>query len=134
MSKGLLFFCCSCCILVFTIINLSIGPIVNGTITRYFGNVGTLNCKAYKDAWDAAKDDSSKNDDDVKYNEKYRYNRCQRLKGMHDMEYTSFIFDGVIGFVCGLIGLLHLFDLKKDFVSNTGLIGLICGIVVLGHP
>ena len=45
------------------------------------------------------------------------------------MEYTSFIFDIVIGFVCGLIGLLHLFDLKKDFVSNTGLIGLICGVV-----
>jgi hypothetical protein len=48
---------------------------------------------------------------------------------MHDMEYTAFIFDIVIGFVCGLIGLLHLFDLKKDFVSNTGLIGLICGII-----
>ena len=48
---------------------------------------------------------------------------------MHDMEYTAFIFDIVIGFVCGLIGLLHLFDLKKDFVSNTGLIGLGCGVV-----
>ena len=45
------------------------------------------------------------------------------------MEYTSFIFDIIIGFVCGLIGLLHLFGLKKDFVSNTGLIGLICGII-----
>ena len=45
------------------------------------------------------------------------------------MEYTSFIFDVVIGFICSLIGLLHLFDIKKDFVSNTGLIGLICGIV-----
>ena len=51
------------------------------------------------------------------------------MKGMHDMEYTSFIFDIVIGFICGLLGLLHLFEVKKDFVSNTGLIGLICGIV-----
>ena len=48
---------------------------------------------------------------------------------MHDMEYTSFIFDIVIGFVCGLIGLLQLFDHKKEFISNTGLIGLICGVV-----
>ena len=48
---------------------------------------------------------------------------------MHDMEYTAFIFDIVIGFVCGLIGLLHLFELKKEFISNTGLIGLGCGVV-----
>ena len=48
---------------------------------------------------------------------------------MHDMEYTSFIFDVVIGFVCGLLGLLHYFGLKPDFVSKTGLIGLGCGVV-----
>ena len=29
MKKGLIFFCCACTILLFTIINLSIGPIVN---------------------------------------------------------------------------------------------------------
>ena len=45
------------------------------------------------------------------------------------MEYTAFIFDIVIGFICGLIGLFHLFDLKKDFVSKTGLIGFICGVI-----
>ena len=52
------------------------------------------------------------------------------LKGMHNMEYTSFIFDIVIGFVCSLLGLFHLFDIKKEeFASKTGLIGFICGIV-----
>ena len=46
------------------------------------------------------------------------------------MEYTSFIFDIVIGFVCSLLGLFHLFDIKKEeFASKTGLIGFICGIV-----
>ena len=133
MGKGLLFFCCSCCILVLTIVNLSVGPIVSGTVKRFFsngyGDWGTLNCEGAKDAWDADKDDPAKTDDQVKYTSKYWYDTCQRAKGMHDMEYTSFIFDIVIGFICGLLGLLHLFDLKKDFVSNTGLIGLICGIV-----
>ena len=133
MGKGLLFFCCACCILVLTIVNLSIGPIVSGTVKRFFsngyGDWGTLNCEGAKDAWDADKDDPAKTDDQVKYTSKYWYDTCQRAKGMHDMEYTSFIFDIVIGFICGLLGLLHLFDLKKDFVSNTGLIGLICGIV-----
>ena len=131
MGKGLLFFCCSCCILVLTIINFSIGPITSGTVRNFFGNGdwGILNCERLKDIWDDAKDNPSKTDDDIKYKEKYEYEACQKKKGMHDMEYTAFIFDIVIGFVCTLIGLLHLFDHKKDFVSNTGLIGLICGVI-----
>ena len=69
------------------------------------------------------------NPGDGKYSTKWAVDSCIRKKGMYDMEYTAFIFDIVIGFVCGLVGLLHLFEVKKDFVSNTGLIGLICGIV-----
>ena len=131
MGKGLLFFCCSSCILVLTIINLSIGPITSGKMKYYSGegDWGTLNCAAAKDYYDDKKDDSSCNDDCLKYGAKWSLDMCKRKKGMHDMEYTAFIFDIVIGFVCGLIGLLHLFDLKKDFVSNTGLIGLGCGFV-----
>lgn len=45
------------------------------------------------------------------------------------MEYTSFIFNKVIWFTCSLLGLLHLFGAKKEFVPKTGLIGLGCGIV-----
>ena len=125
MGKGLLFFCCSCCILVLTIINLSVGPIVNNVVSDPYGNgdLGTQNCELYKDQKDIAPTDQLK--------ERYQslIDMCTRTKGMHDMEYTAFIFDIVIGFICGLIGLLHLFDLKKDFVSNTGLIGLICGVI-----
>ena len=118
MGKGLIFFSCACCILVLTIVNLSIGPIITGRT----GIIGTQNCEALKDADDA-------NTGDGKYSTGWAVDECIRKKGMYDMEYTSFIFDIVIGFVCGLIGLLHLFEVKKDFVSNTGLIGLICGIV-----
>ena len=125
MSKGLIFFCCSCAILLFSIINLSVGPIIS---KRVGYNWGTLNCEKEKDDYDKVKDQ----DDPVnyhKYNEKWSMYKCQRRKAMHDMEYTSFIFDIVIGFVCGLLGLLHLFELKKEFVPKTGLIGLGCGIV-----
>ena len=118
MGKGLIFFSCACCILVLTIVNLSIGPIITGRT----GIIGTQNCEALKDADDA-------NTGDGKYSTGWAVDECIRKKGMYDMEYTSFVFDIVIGFVCGLIGLLHLFEVKKDFVSNTGLIGLICGIV-----
>ena len=140
MSKGLLFFCCSCCILVLTIINLSIGPVISKAVGGGIDNPssnsnplldilenpwGTANCKELKDTYD----DTDPQTDVLKKQFETQIDYCTRAKGMYDMEYTAFIFDIVIGFICGLIGLLHLFDLKKDFVSNTGLIGLICGII-----
>ncbi len=125
MSKGLIFFCCACAILLFTIINLSVGPIISGTVGGYWG---LLNCASISDTIDTLKEGGA-SDDDLKYGEKWKLDRCNRRKGMHDMEYTSFIFDIVIGFVCSLLGLLHLFEVKKEYVSKTGLIGLCCGFV-----
>ena len=128
MGKGFLFFAFSCCILVLSIINLSIGPVVNKVVSEI--KIGsdevpwaTANCARYKDL----KDDED--DEDKKNQIQSAIDACERVKGMHDMEYTSFIFDIVIGFVCGLLGLFHLFELKKEFVPKTGLIGLVCGIV-----
>ena len=119
MGKGIIFFACSCCILVLTIVNLSIGPVISGKA----GIIGTQNCQSLKDY------DDSYSQEDKKYESEWPVDECVRKKAMHDMEYTSFIFDIVIGFVCSLIGLLHIFEVKKDFVSNTGLIGLICGVI-----
>ena len=53
MGKGLLFFCCSCCILVLTIVNLSIGPIINHKTEMS----GTMNCAQLQDNYD---DDAKK--------------------------------------------------------------------------
>ena len=135
MGKGLIFFCCSCCILLLTIVNLSIGPVISGTAGKTQDPVTTLqfswataNCKYYSDLYDNLKEQGA-SEDDLKYNFKWLVDECTREKGMHDMEYTAFIFDIVIGFVCSLIGILHIFEVKKEFVSNIGLIGLICGII-----
>ena len=138
MSKGLIFFCCACAILLFTIINLSVGPIISGKVgndyfypdpsdTSFYFHLkwGTANCKYISDIID----ESNLSDDELKYGLKWYKNECERKNAMHDMEYTSFIFNAIIGFSCGLLGLLHLFDLKKEFVSKTGIIGLACGIV-----
>ena len=130
MGKGLLFFCCSCCILVLTIINLSVGPIVSGTLGDDWG---LENCEKLKDDKDKKEDQYKATNQDFPDEEDKNYqshiDACIRKKAMYNMEYTAFIFDIVIGFICSLIGLLHIFDIKKDFVSNTGLIGLICGII-----
>ena len=120
--KGLIFLCCACAILVFTIINVSVGPIVS---LRVGSSWGYLNCKYYKDEYDK----DTLPGDVKKYGSQWNLNYCKNRKGMHDMEYTSFIFNIVIGFTCGLLGLLHYFDVKKEFVSKTGLIGLGCGII-----
>jgi len=124
--KGLIFFCCACAILLFTVINISVGPFTSATINS---NWATENCEYLSDVLDVAKDDPTKSDDYVKYHEQWDYEECIRKKGMHNMEYTSFIFDIVIGFVCGLLGLFHLFEIKKEFIPKTGLIGFCCGII-----
>lgn len=139
MNKVFVFFCCSCVILLFSIINLCIGPIINRrvystTISTPAGlttgdSWGTLNCAYLSDRYDQKKKDGPIDDKVKKYQYEWKINECKRKKGMHDMEYTTFIFDIVIGFVCGLLGLLHYFELKPDFISKTGLIGLICGVI-----
>ena len=127
MNKGLIFFCCACVILLFTIINLSIGPIVSYTTGSSWG---TLNCAKMSDDYDDRKNKSPElTDDQKKYFWQRPIDECNNKKAMHDMEYTAFIFDIVIGFICGLLGLLHFFDVKKDFIPKTGLIGFICGII-----
>ena len=129
MPKGLLFLCCACCILILTIINLSIGPIISGKADSD-GNIqwGTLNCGYYQDLYDENKKAHPEmTKEEKKYGYEWMIDCCKRKKGMHDMEYTAFIFDIVIGFVCSLMGLLHFLDIKKDFVEKTGLIGLCCG-------
>ena len=135
MPKGLLFFCCACCVLILTIINLSIGPIISGKVGVDFDSNnnmlfrwGTVNCGFYQDIYDEYKKAHPEmTKEEKKYEFEWMIDCCKRKKGMHDMEYTAFIFDIVIGFVCSLMGLLHFLDVKKDFVEKTGLIGLCCG-------
>ena len=125
MSKGLIFFCCACVILLFTIINLSVAPVINDRVDI----TGSENCKRLSDLYDEAKKTTTLDDKTKKYGYQWGIDRCNRKKAMYNMEYTSFIFDMVIGFVCGLLGLLHHFEVKKEFVPKTGIIGLGCGIV-----
>ena len=90
MSKGLIFFCCSCAILLFTIINLSVGPIISGKVGKdKQGNEfywGTANCEYWKDLYD----ESHASGDVLKYGLEWAKDECIRKKAMHDMEYTSF--------------------------------------------
>ena len=139
--KGTIFFCCSCAIVILSMINLSVGPIVKKKVditpiyathisVRTKGNTwGTYNCKLLSDYYDTYEETHSLSDNARKYDFEWPINECERKKAMHDMEYTSFILNIIFGMICGLLGLFHLFDLKNEFISKTGLIGLGCGFV-----
>ena len=66
MGKGLLFFAFSCCILVLSIINLSLGPVVNKVVGETHIDSdkvewGTANYARYKDSKDSTDDEDKKN-------------------------------------------------------------------------
>ena len=46
---------------------------------------------------------------------------------MYGLEYSSFIIDLGLGFICAQLALLHYFQIGKSFEKITGLIGLIGG-------
>ena len=73
MSKGLIFFCCACAILLFTIINLSVGPIISGKVGRSWG---LLNCASISDTIDTLKEGGA-SDDDLKYAQKWELDQCK---------------------------------------------------------
>ena len=128
MPKELIFFCCACCVLFLTIINLSVGPITSISESSEWGN---FQCAYYQDKYDIDKKSTARGNSDKlnKYSYEWQINECKNKKALHDMEYTAFIFDIVIGFICSLLGLLQLYGIKKEFLNKAGLTGFICGIV-----
>ena len=124
MSAGANFFVVSCAILIFSIINLSIGPIINGKLTNY----GNANCKKKVDDYDDAKEKNPDMSEEEKKEKELDIRKCRNRKAMSNMEYTSFIFNIFISFVCVLLG---LYGLQKETIPKTGYIGMGCGIVGL---
>ena len=125
--KRTLFLVFSCAIVVFSIICLCTGPIINGIIKDSDG-WGTNNCKKDSDEYKNLKDTLGADADLTKDKKKER-NLCNRRKAMYGLEYSSYIIDVSLGFICAVLGLLHFFDIGKSFQKYSGLIGLITGIV-----
>ena len=127
MNYGYIFLIISCCILILSIININIGPIVSLTLGYDWKY---LNCELLSDEYDFDKNDFPSMDDDIK---KYYYEipieKCKRRKAMYNMEYITFVFNITIGFICGSISLLQFIGEKTELVQKTSIIGIISGIV-----
>ena len=120
MNKTLILLFISLAVLIFSIISISVAPIINNLLSN-FTTWGKNNCQYFADV---AK--YTKQLDEKYKNEKYR-NVCIRQNAMYGLEYSAFIFDLAIGFLIGQLSLLHYFNAGKSFEQKTGLIGIIGG-------
>ena len=115
------FFAISCAILALSIINLSIGPIVNKKVGTSWDQG---KCEYYSDRYANAKKSNPNMDDATKKDYEYDIANCSNKKAMYNMEYTSFVFNMAIGFICVLLG---LYGFQKEVLPKTGIIGMACG-------
>jgi hypothetical protein len=121
MNSKLFFLILSANMIVFTIISICTGPNINSHLFS-----GTENCKILSDGYEKNKGGYN---DNQKKAEKLRINVCKRENAMHDLEYTSLIFDVIVGTLCCILGLLHYLDVGQNFEKITGIIGLASGII-----
>jgi hypothetical protein len=130
MNKTLIFFCISCCLLIFSIIVVNTGPIITGVVG---GSWNYQNCKRYSDHRKHIDDEriiSDKNiRDEFKKYLKQGQHLCERQKAMYGLEYASLVSDLFFGVLCSLLSLLHYFEIGKYCEKVTGIIGLACGII-----
>ena len=127
MNLGKIFLILSCCILMFSIININTGPIVTLTIGYSWPD---LNCDLLSDEYDNDKKQYPDMDDDVKkYEYEYPINLCKLRKGMYAMEYSSLVVDAIIGFVLTFISFFHFFGIKNEYVPYSAIIGIISSII-----
>ena len=122
MNKTVIFLFIATGILLLSIISVSVAPIINDTLNK-FGEWGKLNCQYYADTAKYA------TDLDTKYKYEKKRNLCYRQNAMYGLEYSSFIIDLGIGFLCAQLALMHYFKMGASFEKYTGLIGLIGGSI-----
>ena len=118
MNKNLLFLILGTVTVILSVVIISVGPVTNKLLSSTWGN---QNCELLSDQIKLLKDDVTKL--------KKMKNLCYRQKAMHDMEYTSFIINIVLGFVCADLALIHYLGFGKEFEIKTGIIGVISGVI-----
>jgi len=118
MNKTVMFLLFSTCMVILSVAIIAVGPITNKLVGDTWGY---QNCALLSDKIKLLKGDITKL--------KRMKNLCYSQKAMYDMEYTSFIINIILGFVCADLALIVYLGYGKDFEIQTGVIGLIAGII-----
>ena len=129
MNKQLIFLIISSSILVLSAIAICVAPIINKIEIESEpdwkpSQWGSLNCKIFAD-------EEKKEQVELDELQKMRKlkNLCYRQKAIYGLEYSSFILDLILSFICANLALYHYLNVGENFVKKTGLIGLISGII-----
>ena len=118
MNKTLLFLIFGTVSVLLSVIIISIGPITYQKLDKKWGY---QNCELLSDQIKLLKEDVTKL--------KAMKNLCYRQKAMYNLEYSAFIINIVLCFVCADLALIHYLGFGKEFEVKTGIIGLISGII-----
>ena len=136
MNNQLIFLIISTSILVLSAIVICVAPIMNNIQieievttppsprTWKPSQLGNLNCKIFADEEKKEKVEL----DEIQRMRKLK-NLCYRQKAIYGLEYSSFIIDLILSFICANLALFHYLNVGEDFVKKTGLLGLISGII-----
>ena len=129
MNKQFIFLIISASILILSAIVICVAPIINKIEISSKPNWkpsqwGNLNCKIFADEEKKEK----VNLDNIQKMRKLK-NLCYRQKAIYGLEFSSFIIDLILSFICANLALFHYFNVGENFVKKTGLIGLISGII-----
>lgn len=133
--KKTLFLIFSGVIVIFSVICIGSGPLINKmSINNVFdpSKWGYSNCKMLSDGYKITKETitlTGDEKDNYLKNAKRPLNLCNGRKAMYDLEHASLIIDVILGCICLILGLLHYFDVGKPFEKITGIIGLATGVI-----
>ena len=130
MNKNLFFLCSATGILILSIICVFTAPTINRHINRIFPiNIATFNVQILEDDYNFDLDNNNYSGEAEKKQVKKSIDEFKKLKAMHGLEYSSFIADIVLGFICFFLGLVHYLDQGKPFEKYSGLIGTVSGVI-----
>ena len=134
MNKQLFFLIIACSLFVLSIIAINVAPIISKANSNNsdvdFSEWHIQNCQILDDEYKYKKKNARY--DNSKALEKYDkkiIDECKRHKVMYGLEYSAFVIDVSLGFICSFLGLFHFLEPGKPLEKVSGLIGISVGII-----
>ena len=133
MNKQLFFLIIACSLFVLSIIAINVAPIISkSSYYHYFDDWANKNCQILEDDYKYLKDNHGYDPPKTKADEeedKKGIDECKRHKVMYGLEYSSFVIDVSLGFICSFLSLFHFLEPGKPLEKVSGLIGIFAGII-----
>ena len=133
MNKQLFFLITACSLFVLSIIAINVAPIISKSgIYPYFDNWANGNCQKLEDDYKFDKDNHAFDSPAPKGKEKRvkkEIDECKRHKVMYGLEYSAFVIDVSLGFICSFLSLFHFLEPGKPLEKVSGFIGIFVGII-----